>query len=204
MKKIMVVILSIILVFSTFSITAFANNTSLTTEEDYIKKANELFSKNTDDEVKLIMILSLMELYDRGVYEDAVIKEVFDVLNGDNTRTLNETEYVFGQGTYVVGKDIRAGTFDITCEATRDDTSESIGYLGDLYSSMGMDDYAAMFGSLGGIAESVNYMTVDIKNEKGQTQKYLTLKPGETARITLKDGMTLELEDGNAKLIFIR
>ena len=132
--------------------------------------------------------------------------KIYDVfLYGEDSIELNNTEYTFGEGTYVVGLDLQSGTYDITCESTGDSYySDSMGALGDIYSGFGLDGYASMFESLGGLADSIDCMYIEIENEKGYTVKYYDLSVGETARIVLEEGYKLDISDGTAKLTFIR
>ena len=121
------------------------------------------------------------------------------------TRAPDQTEYSFGQGTFIVGTDLKPGTYDITCvSANMDSYNESMSSFAGLSEQYGLGDYSDYFGALGGLAESMNYVIVDIQNRNGYTENYLTIKPDETARIILNDGMKLEITNGSVKLVFVR
>lgn len=203
MKKMIAILLSTLIFISVFSAPAYAD---ALTYEDLKKASSEMFSNSSDDQVLAVLALSLVELINRGIYEEAAVKAAIEVLDGTKSIDLsNQTEFSFGQGTFVVGVDLKAGTYDITCEVTSDTSySDSIGSLGDIYSGLGLDEYADMFDALGGLADSVDSMSVEIKNSHGYLEKYIDLKVGETARIILEDGMYLEISNGQAKLQFIR
>ena len=199
MKNFLAITLSIFIVFSLFSFPAYAE------DPDWGKLAENSFANKTDDEVKLVMLLSIIELTNRGVFEESVLQNVLLAIGVTKDTSPIQTEFSFGQGTFIVGIDLPAGTYDIICEETDDASySESMNALGDMYSSLGLGEYADVFGALGGLADSTASMHVSITNTKGYTDQFLQLKSGETARIILDEGMKLELTNGHAKLVFIR
>ena len=212
MKKIISAILIISLVFSVVSCCAFAE------EEPTVKQVN--------DEATRIIMHVLTILVDKGTITKADFAAILTILNcekmHDNDQLSDQTyksykeiyammsqdlpnEYSFGQGTFVVGTDLKAGTYDITCKSASDDGfNDSMSGFSDFYAGQGMDDYADMFNSISGMYGSIAGMTVETIGKDGLMDKYLTLKSGENARIILEDGMKLELSGGSADLVFVR
>ena len=225
MKKILSVILSVIIILSVCSAAASAE-TEKRDFEYYKSLSNDelaemlgsaayhLYDRKviTAQDLKLIASgLDYMQLYkdnliaERGFMAIGIISEIAKAATNGNTETTLQDEYSFGQGTFVVGADLKAGTYDITCKSTSDDGfDDSMSGFSDFYADQGMDDYADMFSSISGMYDSIAGMTVETIGKDGLMDKYLTLKSGETARIILEDGMKLELSGGSADLVFVR
>ena len=205
MKKFVCLMLSLILMFSLCTISVSADNAEKS--EKYIAVEDASNSLSNTELVSLYgHILQLFVL--RGIAtEDNAVKSI-QVLNGeyeDKNASVAQTLYTFGQGTFVVGLDLKPGTYDITCKSTSDDgLSSSMSDFSDIYSGYGMDDFADMFGSLGTMYDTISGMTVTTYTKNGIFDNYLTLKLNETARIILEDGGKLELSGGTAELTWIR
>ena len=200
MKKLIVMAL-LLSIIASFGGIAFAE--SSITSPDVINEMKNM----SDTEVYLIFSNSLIELITRGVFVSDNVNEALDLLKGvkSGSTASAQTKYTFGQGTYITGLDLQAGTYDLTCKtASTEDIGSSMSDFSDFYSSQGMDDYANMFGSLGGMYDNISGLTVTIYDANGSLNNYLTLKVNETARIILEDGMKLELTGGTSELTFIR
>lgn len=229
MKKLTALLLSLILVFSLCSVSAFAEEaTESPTEESKLTDAQitELFFRSfatlvghdllTEDEVSTILIkIDLDRLKNENLLSEELYKSLNDIkglfllsqiLKTENTDEQLPNEYSFGQGTFVVGMDLKAGTYDITCETSSgSDMDNSMAGLSDFYASQGMSEYADVFNSMSGMYDTIGGLTVmTYKPNTSYYDQYLTLKVGETARIILEDGGKIEISDGTAKLVWIR
>ena len=201
MKRTIAAILSLLILFSLFSFSSYAAS-ALDKNFEEREVAKQMFKNQTDEEVGGIFLLALLELSNRGRVTDNQIIKAIEVLDSNPTKVPAQTEYQFGQGTYIVGTDLPAGTYDIVCESTANDSyTNSMSDFSGMYSEYGLGDY---FNALGGMMESLDKMSVKLINSKGWTDKYLDLKAGESARIILEDGMKIDIADGTAKLTFIR
>lgn len=207
MKKLSALVLAICLMLSMGQI-AYAENAEKSTE---LKQAIECVSKlSSDEQIYLcdyiigVLIGGGSINLESGLMASAIIHGT--PLDSLKTSAPNQTEYSFGQGTFIVGQDLKAGTYDITCTSTSDENmSGSMSGFSDFYASQGMDDFASMFGSLGDMYGSIGGMTVKTyKANASYSDQYLTLKSGETARIILEDGGKIEISDGTAELTWIR
>lgn len=204
--------LALILVVSICSVSAFAVSISEIIDEQKATIDNfrtQQFSNAQDAAVFMVMLSSLVELHERGL-EDEIYQNILNALDGNvNNSTVkstpSQTEYDFGQGTFVVGQDLVAGTYDISCTSTSDSSySDSMNAFSDFASAYGMDEYAGLFSSYSGLADALDYMTVTTYQANGVYDNYYTIKPGNSARIILTDGMKIEISDGNAHLTWIR
>ena len=226
MKKLTTLLLSIILIFSLCSVSAFADETTAGKENEIQftdAQLTELFFRSfatlvghdvfTADEIIAVLFeIDIDRLHNEKLLADDLyseLKETKDMataLINESNKTNLPNEYSFGQGTFVVGLDLKPGTYDITCESSSgNDMDSSIAGLGDFYASQGMSEYADMFNSMSGMYDTIGGLTVmTYKPNTSYYDQYLTLKVGETARIILEDGGKIEISDGTAKLVWIR
>lgn len=206
MKKIITLILTLCLILSIGQV-VYAESAEESAE---FKQAKEYTSKLSNDEMLNLCEYIMGRLGGNGTIEIKNVIYADLLLHGVPLESLqattDQTEYSFGQGTFIVGQDLKAGTYDITCTSTSDENmSGSMSGFSDFYASQGMDDFANMFGSLGDMYGSIGGMTVKTyKANASYSDQYLTLKSGETARIILEDGGKIEISDGTAELTWIR
>ena len=206
MKKIITLILTLCLILSIGQV-VYAESAEESAE---FKQAKEYASKLSNDEMLNLCEYIMGRLGGNGTIEVKNVIYADLLLHGVPLESLqattDQTEYSFGQGTFIVGQDLKAGTYDITCTSTSDENmSGSMSGFSDFYASQGMDDFANMFGSLGDMYGSIGGMTVKTyKANASYSDQYLTLKSGETARIILEDGGKIEISDGTAELTWIR
>ena len=116
---------------------------------------------------------------------------------GDSGKT-----YSFNAGTYKIGEDIPAGTYEITCTSVEDTYGEYMDSMSQLYSSLG-DDYASLgtyFDALGSLAGDPT-ATVRVKDAAGYTVKSTELKKDDKVTFELKEGASLVIEDGSCSLV---
>lgn len=143
------------------------------------------FADISDDELLLIYKRIKAEVNARG-------------LEPDETMVLKE-------GRYIIGSDIEAGEYRITCLGTEaDDLSDAFGALGSLYDgldSRGNTSYSGLFSSLGSLYSSVDEgMTIEIVGDYGEVKKTINLKKGESATLTLQGKVALKISGGTCEL----
>ena len=119
--------------------------------------------------------------------------------------TLNKVELTLAAGKYIIGKDIPAGNYTITCTGTEGESLSgvynSLGSAVDSASGGESNAWGSLFGALGGLMEEVAEMRIDILGDYGDVLKEITLKKNSSADITLQEGTALQISDGSAKLI---
>lgn len=215
MKKIVSIVLILILAFSLYSISAFADGEiikMLKENEEYFKQYREnTFGKIDDDNLTMLALNAIMELADRKILDEQACINAINALDrtaqqGETKSTAHaQTEYDFGQGTFVVGQDLAAGTYDVTCTSTNDSSySDSMNAFSDFASSYGMEEYANLFDSYGSLATSLDSMSIMVYKANGMYDNSYTIKPDSSARIIVTDGMKIEITGGNAHLTWIR
>ncbi len=131
-------------------------------------------------------------------YTDAQIRQLYEMVREEMlSRGLPLTqEMTLREGKFIVGRDIRPGTYTIKCTKTSGDT------LGDLYSSLGeaysgLDSaLGGLMGSLGGMMGDVVTAEVRIIGDYGTVLKSFELKAGDSIRVTLEDNTALQLGEG--------
>ena len=106
------------------------------------------------------------------------------------------------EGKYIIGEDIKAGTYILTCVETAGEAmNDAYGALGSMLDSMdGSQDYGSMFGAFGGMFEEYMGMTVEIVGDYGDVLKTCTMKNGDTVSIVLKEGTALKITDGSCTI----
>ena len=223
MKRIISILLVLILCVSVFSTRAFADDTAA----DYCDSLLKNFDGLQDNHLITLFVATISEMHTRQLltddqligivgnvdYEQLHIKGLLrddlytalSEINSFRSTPATQSSYSFGQGTYIVGQDLQAGTYDVRCDSVSDEGySDSISALGDAYSGLGLGDYGAAFGSLGDLYGTLETMTVNIEYSNGTFANYLNLKSGETARVILENGMRITLTDGTSTFTFIR
>ena len=115
----------------------------------------------------------------------------------DGGKTLKE-------GRYIIGEDIEAGAYTLTCTATAgDEMNDAYGSLGSAFDALngGGYEYGSLFGALGGIAAIYGDMTVEILGSYGDVLRSCSLKAGESMSITLKEETALQIMDGTCTIL---
>ena len=116
---------------------------------------------------------------------------------------LNEAEgRVLREGKYIIGEDIEAGTYTLTCIATAgEQMNDAYGSLGSAFDAIeGGNEFGSLFGMLGGMAEDYVDMTVEIIGDYGDVLKTYSMKTGDTMSITLKEETALHITDGSCTI----
>ena len=135
--------------------------------------------------VALIVALALLAAVGAGA---ALAQEV-------EGRTLRE-------GKYIVGEDIEAGVYTLSCTATAGERmKDAYGSLGSAFDALDGDGgYGSLFGALGGMMEDVIDMTVEIVGDYGDVLKRYDMKAGDSLKITLEAKTALKITDGSCTL----
>lgn len=110
---------------------------------------------------------------------------------------------VLREGKYIIGEDIPAGTYTLTCTATAgEEMNDAYGSLGSAFDALGGNgnEYASLFGMLGGMAENYMDMTVEILGDYGDVLRSYSLKSGDSMSIALKEQTALQITDGSCTL----
>lgn len=116
---------------------------------------------------------------------------------------LNEAEgRVLREGKYIIGEDIEAGTYTLTCIATvGEQMNDTYGSLGSAFDAIeGGNEFGSLFGMLGGIAKDYVDMTVEIIGDYGDVLRTYSMKTGDTMSITLKEETALQITDGSCTI----
>ena len=110
------------------------------------------------------------------------------------------------EGRYIVGEDIEAGAYTLTCTATAgEQMKDAYGSLGGAFDKLdGGSEYGSLFGALGGLMEEVIDMTVEIIGDYGDVLKRYDMKAGDSIKITLKAKTALKITDGSCTLTALR
>ena len=106
------------------------------------------------------------------------------------------------EGRYIVGEDIDAGSYILTCTATTgDQMGTAYGALGGALDALGgTKGYGNLFNAFGGLMAEELTMTVAILGSYGDVVTSRELKTGERVKVTLKKGTALKISDGTCTL----
>ena len=109
---------------------------------------------------------------------------------------------VLREGKYIIGEDIEAGTYTLTCIATAgEQMNDTYGSLGSAFDAIeGGNEFGSLFGMLGGMAEDYVDMTVEIIGDYGDVLKTYSMKTGDTMSIILKEETALQITDGSCTI----
>ena len=154
-------------------------------------------------------------LEDTGVVDSLTYDEIMAVYNSlhngsDQTAQANPgagrntgNEITLREGKYVIGKDISAGTYTLTCTQTAGgQMKDAYGALGSAMDALDGDQgYGSMFDAYGSLFEALGGMTVEILGDYGDVLNTWTLKAGENLRITLNEGTALSIKDGSCQMV---
>ena len=110
---------------------------------------------------------------------------------------------VLREGKYIIGEDIEAGKYTLTCTGTAgEQMNDAYGSLGSAYDALGGgDEYGSLFGMLGGMMENYMDMTVEIIGDYGDVLRSYSMKTGDTMSIALKLDTALKITDGSCTIV---
>ena len=142
------------------------------------------YSGMSDDELIAVYQGALAEIQSRGL----VIGE---------ERTLRE-------GKYIIGKDIPAGSYIITCIQTEGEA------VGDAYGALGsmidasddeLSGFGDAFGAFGNLVGDYSDTTVEILGDYGDVLRSYSMKTGDHFTIELEEGTALQISDGSCTIV---
>ncbi len=111
------------------------------------------------------------------------------------------SELTLREGRYIVGEDIDAGSYILTCTGTTgDQMGTAYGALGNAMDALGGSGYGNLFNAFGGLMAEELTMTVAILGSYGDVVASRELKTGERVKLTLKKGTALKIADGSCIL----
>ena len=114
-------------------------------------------------------------------------------------------EVTLRAGKYIIGQEIEAGTYTLTCTGTDgEQMNDAYGALGSAFDKLdgsGGSEYSTLFGALGGLMENYVDLTREIIGNYGDVLKSYSLKTGETMNIVLEEGTALQISDGSCTLV---
>ena len=137
---------------------------------------------------------------------DAQLRSLYETVKAEITRRgLDSVEMTLQEGKYIIGKDIPAGSYTITCLSTEGESLNNMySSLGSAYDSMDSSSgtsWSNLFGALGGMMEEISELEVEVLGDYGDVLKKVTLKKDASVDITLSEGTALNISEGTAKLI---
>lgn len=137
---------------------------------------------------------------------DAQLKSLYETVKAEMSRRgLDSVEMTLQEGKYIIGKDIPAGSYTITCLSTEGESLNNMyTSLGTAYDSMDSDSgtsWSNLFGALGSMMEDISELEIEILGDYGDVLKKVTLKKDASTDIVLSEGTALQISEGTAKLI---
>ena len=136
---------------------------------------------------------------------DSQLRSLYEIIKAEMSRRgLDSVEMTLGEGKYIIGRDIPAGSYTITCLSTE---GESLGSmydsLGSAYDSVsgGGESWGSLFGALGNMMSEISELEVEILGDYGDVLKKVTLKKDASADISLSEGTALQISEGTAMLV---
>lgn len=136
---------------------------------------------------------------------DAQLRTLYESVKAEiSRRGLDAVEMTLQEGKYIIGRDIPAGNYTVTCLSTEGESMNSVySSLGSAYDSLdsGGTNWGSLFGALGSMMEEVSELEIEILGDYGDVLKRITLKKDASADIVLNEGTALQISDGSAKLV---
>ena len=137
---------------------------------------------------------------------DAQLKSLYETVKAEiSRRGLDAVEMTLQEGKYIIGKDIPAGDYTITCLSTEGESLNNVySSLGSAYDSLDGSSGSAwgnLFGALGGMMQEISELEVEILGDYGDVLKRVTMKKDASVDLTLSEGTALKISEGSAKLV---
>lgn len=141
---------------------------------------------------------------DLSSLSDSDLQLLSEMLKGETSRRNPDEEVTLKEGEYIIGRDIPAGTYRITCIELADEALYD-GYvsLGNAYDSFLGDEngsWGALFGAIADLSESMDELTLEILGEFGKVLESQSLKKDGFTTMTLKEGTALQVTGGTCKI----
>lgn len=159
-----------------------------------VTETTDLYAQIPDELLTILYDEIVNEMQKRGLLE-------LELERNAAFRTRSET-IVLHEGKYVIGDDIPAGTYLVTCTEVDDSYQSYISAMSGLAGLLGEEEgasYASLFGALGTLAgEPTVY--IKIVGSYGSTEKSYKLKKDENIKITLRENTAIEISEGSCTL----
>ncbi len=135
---------------------------------------------------------------------DAQLRSLYESIKAEiSRRGLDSVEMTLKEGKYIIGKDIPAGSYTITCLSTEgEELNNMYSSLGSAYNSLDSSgtDWGSLFGALGGMMEDISELEIEILGDYGDVLKRVTLKKDASVDLSLNEGTALKISEGTAKI----
>ena len=160
--------------------------------------------------VMLVLLLAALPVLGQNdelrTLSDAQLQSLYESIKAEMSRRgMDGVELTLSEGKYIIGKDIPAGNYTITCLSTEGESlSNMYSSLGSAYDSLDSSSdtsWSSLFGFLGGMMEEVSELEIDILGDYGDVLKHVTLKKDKSVDLTLTEGTALQLSEGTARLV---
>lgn len=121
------------------------------------------------------------------------------------TEQTESVEQTLRDGKYVIGKDIPAGTYKITCiETEGEKMGEIYGSLGDAMDAMDEGEgIGSLFDAFGGMMSEFGTMSVEILGDYGDVLQYFDMEKDDSINITLEENTALQIDGGRCTIVLI-
>ena len=102
------------------------------------------------------------------------------------------------EGKYVIGKDIPAGRYEITCVDSEGETYSTLySSLGGLY---GDESVASSFSALGNMMEELVETDIEILGDYGDVMRSVSMKTGDTVELVLEEKTAIKISGGKCEI----
>lgn len=162
----------------------------------------------------LLMVFAMVFLFTSAFaesfnYPDLTDDALLEIYNSARQELITRgilagLERTLREGKYIIGKDIPAGNYTITCISTAGESA------GDVFGALGgmMDaaddssaDWGNLYGSFGGLIGDYINMSAEIIGDYGDVLHSYSMKNGDSFVITLEEGTALKISDGSCTIV---